>query len=192
MPPKKKNLRSLSVYPEAPILSKPAYQGELERPVGEGVKIRPAKRDITQLAQTSDPVVVMLSFAGMRWQNFDKYTESLYAVTIALRSVQASGVASHSLLSPGTMDASTPCFSSRHRQLGLPKTPAKTETSSPVRCVRNSAITGNACNPRSVTTSGRRYPASTKCEATSRRAPAPNRMAVGKEKSIVVMGIVVK
>ena len=121
MPPKKKNLRSLSVYPEAPILSKPAYQGELERPVGEGVKIRPAKRDITQLAQTSDPVVVMLSFAGMRWQNFDKYTESLYAVTIALRSVQASGVASHSLLSPGTMDASTPCFSSRHRQLGLPK-----------------------------------------------------------------------
>ncbi len=73
--------RTLSVYPEAPVSnSTPSYDGEIERPVGEGVRIRRSQRDTAQSAAT-DPVVVMLSFAGMRWHNFDKYTQSLYAMT---------------------------------------------------------------------------------------------------------------
>ena len=73
-------------------------------------------------------------------------------------------------------------------QVGLPNTPSNTATSSPARWLRNSASTGSAPSARSVTISGRLQPASSRCCATSRRAPAPKWMGVGKEKRVMVMG----
>jgi hypothetical protein len=72
-------------------------------------------------------------------------------------------------------------------QVGLPNTPPKTATSSPLRCVLNSASTGSAASALSVTISGRLRPCSFKWSATSLRAPAPNLMAVGKEKPVMVI-----
>src|SRR4030095_14847337 len=62
-----------------------------------------------------------------------------------------------------------------------------TATSSPARWVLNSASTGSAPRALSVTMRGRSRPCSRRCCATSLRAPAPQRMAVGKEKPLMVM-----
>ena len=53
--------------------------------------------------------------------------------------------------------------------------------------MRNSASTGSAPSALSVTISGRLQPASSRCCATSLRAPAPKWMGVGKEKRVMVM-----
>ena len=75
-------------------------------------------------------------------------------------------------------------------QVGLPKTPENTATSRPARWVLNSASTGSAPSALSVTISGRFQPAASRVSATCLRAPAPKRMAVGKEKLVVLMGMV--
>src|SRR6185369_11558333 len=68
-------------------------------------------------------------------------------------------------------------------------TPEKTATSRPARCDLNSVSTGNCASALSVTTSGRFRPFDWRCCATSLRAPGPKRMAVGKEKPVMLMRV---